>query len=148
MRDFKKRGYNVLFFHSDKMDYNNLIYLPVLRSNYLSRHRLTFTHNERNLNAYYKELISNADLIVLDVSVYDLTFSLEVKDSIISGKPLLALAQDTAVIDERLNKLLDNIIKYKDEGEFRYYVETFVKNYEGKINEGKLDPTLVLGVLN
>ena len=148
MRDMNKRGYNVLFFHSDKIDYNNIVYLPVLRSNYLSNHRLTFTNNDKNINTYYKELISRADLIVLEVSNYDLGFSLEVKDSIISGKPILALAKEDATVDERFVKLLDNIIKYKDENEFRYYVETFVKNYEGKINAGKVDPTLVLGVLN
>jgi hypothetical protein len=148
MRDFKKRGYNVLFFHSDKLDYNNLIYLPVLRSNYLSRHRLTFTNNEKNMNVYYKELINKCDLIVLEISVYDLAFSLEVKDSIISGKPLLVLIQEGVTVDEHFAKLLDNIITYKDENEFRNYVETFVRNYEGKINDGKLDPTLVLGVLN
>ena len=47
------RGLNIYFIHSSKCDYNNLIYLPVLRSNILSHHTLVFSRSEENKDKYY-----------------------------------------------------------------------------------------------
>lgn len=143
-----KRGLKVYFIHSTKIDYNNLIYLPVLRSRELSHHRLVFSQTEDNKDKYYKDLIASADLLVVELTSPDIGFNMELKEAITSKKPILALAQKNIGYDSKYQKLLKNVIGYGNEVEFRYFVETFVKNYDERMNAGKTDPTVVLGVLN
>lgn len=142
------RGLKVYFIHSTKIDYNNLIYLPVLRSKELAHHRLLFAQNEENKDKYYKDLIASADVLVVELTSPDIGFNMELKEAVATKKPILALAQKSIGYDSKYQKLLKNVIGYSNEVEFRYFVETFVKNYETRINAGKTDPTVVLGVLN
>lgn len=144
----KKKGLKVYFVHSDKMDYNNLIYLPVLRSNYLSNHKLIFGKNKANENTYFKDIMDECDLIVVELTNPDVGFNMQLKQALMSKKPILALAQKDIGYDEKYQKLLKNVIGYSTEEEFRYFVETFVKTYDGKIDSGQVDPTVVLGLLN
>ena len=143
-----KKGLKVYFIHSDKINYNDLIYLPVLRSNYLSNHKLIFGKNKANENTYFKDIMDDSDLLVVELTSPDVGFNMQLKQAIISKKPILALAQKDIGYDEKYQKLLKNVIGYSTEEEFRYFVETFVKTYEGKIDDGKVDSTVVLGVLN
>lgn len=144
----KKRGLKVYFIHSDKIDYNKLIYLPVLRSNALSKHKLMFSKSTEYEAKYYKDVIDEADVLVVELTNPDATFNMELKQAIISKKPILALAQKSVGYDVKYQKLLKSVIGYSTEEEFRYFVETFVKTYETRINEGKVDQTVVLGLLN
>lgn len=142
-----KRGLKVYFIHSNKINYNDLIYLPVLRSNYLSNHYLILPESEDNKEKYYKDLISDANLIVIELTNPDVTFNMEVKEAIISKKPILALAQKSIGYDPKYQKLFKNVIGYTGEDEFRYFVEQFVKSYEGRFYNDQVDKTVVLGVL-
>lgn len=144
----KKRGYKIYFIHSDHIDYNELIYLPVLRSNYLSNHTLIFPDSLDNKDKYFKDIIHDADLIVAEMSKPDLTFNMEVKEAVIAKKPILGLANVNNGFDPKYQKLINNIVSYNNEEELRNFVEQFVKSYEGKIINGKLDNTVILGVLN
>ncbi len=137
----------VYFIHSLKMEYNTYIYLPVLRSQVLVKHKLLFAQSEENKNTYYKDLIAKADIVVVDLTNPDMGLNMELKEAITTKKPILALAQTSIGYDQKYQKLLKNIIGYSSEEEFRYFVETFVKNYEDKINDGKVDPTVILGTL-
>lgn len=142
------KSLKVYFIHSSNIDYNNLIYLPVLRSNVLSKHKLIFSKSKDYENIYYKDLISDVDLLIIELTNPDTGFNMELKEAIISKKPILALAQKSIGYDVKYQKLLKNVIGYSTEEEFRYFVETFVKTNESRIDEGKVDPTVVLGVLN
>lgn len=144
----KKRGMKVYFIHSSKSEYNKNLYLPVLRSSYLSNHTLIFSESEENREKYYKDIINDAELLVIELSNPDIGFNMEVKEAIISKKPILALAPKNIGYDPKYQKLFKNVIGYSDENELRYFVETFVKSYEGKLYGGKVDNTVILGVLN
>lgn len=143
-----KRGLKVYFIHSGKSDYNNLIYLPVLRSSILANHTLVFPDSEENKEKYYKDIMDEADVYVIELTSPNAGFNMELKQAIISKKPILALAQKSLGYDEKYQKLLKNVIGYSTEEELRYFVETFVTSYKDKINDGKVDPTLILGVIN
>ena len=119
----KKRIY---FIHSRKIDYNDLIYLPVLRSEVLHTHELMLPESENLKNVYYKDLINDADLIVVELSNPDLGFNMELKQAILSRKPILALANKKIGFDMKYQKLLKNVYGYETEKEFREYVEKFV----------------------
>lgn len=123
----KKRIY---FIHSRKIDYNDLIYLPVLRSKALHTHELMLPESENLKNVYYKDLISDADLIVVELSNPDIGFNMELKQAILSRKPILALANKKIGFDMKYQKLLKNVYGYETEKEFREYVEKFVLKHE------------------
>lgn len=123
----KKRIY---FIHSRKIDYNDLIYLPVLRSEVLHTHELMLPESENLKNVYYKDLISDADLIVVELSNPDIGFNMELKQAILSRKPILALANKKIGFDMKYQKLLKNVYGYETEKEFREYVEKFVLKHE------------------
>lgn len=139
---------NIYFIHSDLSNYNDLIYLPVLSSNILSHHNLMFPNSEENKSIYYKDMINKADIIVVELTTPDLTFNMELKQAIVSGKPILALAQKKLGFDARYQKLLKNVIGYDTKEEFKYFVETFAKTYESGDNLNQKDSTVVLGMLN
>ncbi len=142
------RKLNIYFIHSESSNYNDLIYLPVLSSNILSHHNLLFPESEENKNVFYKDMINKADIIVVELTSPDLTFNMELKQAIVSGKPILALAQKKLGFDARYQKLLKNVIGYETGSELRYFVETFAKTYESGENLNSKDSTVVLGMLN
>ncbi len=144
----KKRGLKIYFIHSAKSDYNKNIYLPVLRSKILANHTLVFPDSEENKERYYKDIMDEADVFVVELTNPDTGFNMELKNAVISKKPILALAKKSIGYEEKYQRLLKNVIGYETEEEIRYFIETFAENYKDKINAGKLDPTLVLGVIN
>ena len=141
-------GLKIYFVHSAKSDFNNLLYLPVLRSKILANHTLVFPDNEANKDIYYKDLMDKCDLYVIELTSPDTGFNMELKHALMSKKPILALAQKSVGYEEKYQKLLKNVIGYTTEEELRYFVETFVENNKDKVHGGIVDPTLVLGVLN
>lgn len=138
----KKRIY---FIHSRKIDYNELIYLPVLRSKVLHNHELMLPESEDLKNEYYKDLINKADLIVVELTNPDIGFNMELKQAILSRKPMLAVANKTIGFDMKYQKLLKNVYGYSNEAEFRELVEKFVAKHQ---NDETVDAgTLVLGTI-
>jgi nucleoside 2-deoxyribosyltransferase len=107
-----------------------------------------FPNSEENKSIYYKDMINKADIIVVELTTPDLTFNMELKQAIVSGKPILALAQKKLGFDARYQKLLKNVIGYDTKEEFKYFVETFAKTYESGDNLNQKDSTVVLGMLN
>ncbi len=144
----EKRGSRVYFVHSSKSDFNNLIYLPVLRSKVLANHTLIFPDSESNNTKYFKDLMETADMFVVELTDPDTGFNLELKNAIMSKKPVLALAQKGIGYDEKYEKLLKNVVGYSNEEELRYFVEKFVETNKDRVINGEVDPTLVLGVID
>lgn len=144
----KKGGLKVYFVHSRRIDYNNDIYLPVLRSNILSKHTLIFPETNANKDTYYKDLMEHADIFIVDLTNPDTGFNMELKEAILLKKPILALAKRSIGYEEKYQKLLKNVIGYDNPQELASYVERFVESYKDKINNGKVDSTVVLGKLN
>lgn len=144
----KKGGLKVYFVHSRRIDFNNDIYLPVLRSNILSKHTLIFPETNANKDTYYKDLMEKADIFIIDLTNPDTGFNMELKEAILLKKPILALAKRSIGYEEKYQKLLKNVIGYDNGQELSSYVERFVESYKDKINNGKVDSTVVLGKLN
>ena len=75
---------SIYFVHSEKIDYNDLIYLPVLRSNYLSQHKLIFPQSDENKDIYFKDLMDKADLFVVELTNPTMGFNMELKHAVLS----------------------------------------------------------------
>ncbi len=144
----EKRGLKIYFIHSAKSDFNKNLYLPALRSRILANHTLIFPDSEANKERYYKDIMDEADVFVAELTNPDTGFNMELKNAIMLKKPILALAQKSLGYEEKYQRLLKNVIGYEKEEEVRYFIETFAENYKDKVNAGKVDPTLILGVIN
>ena len=143
----EKPRLRIYFIHSGSINANELIYLPCLRSEQLSHDELIFSNSKNNKDKYYKDLIDRASVCVAELTQPDMGFNMELKYAIQTNKPILALANKTVGYDAKYDEMLKNIIGYTNEAEFRYYVETFAKNYEGKVYNGEVDSTIVVGIL-
>ncbi len=140
---------NVYFVHSQTHDYNERLYLPLLRSEYLLHHNLIFTTREKNNKKYYKDLMATATLFVVDLTYADGGELLEVKEAVQSRKPTFAVADNSVGYEEKYAKYFNRVIGYSNEEELRHYIEEFVKSFEGRINDrNEVDSTVILGVLN
>ncbi len=140
---------SIYFIHSQTNNYNERLYLPVLRSEYLSHHELIFPTSEKNNKKYFKDLMMTATLFIVDLTYADAGEMMEVKEAITSRKPTFAIADNSVGYEEKYAKYFDRVVGYSNEEELRHYVEEFVKSFEGRVNDrNEVDSTVILGVLN
>jgi hypothetical protein len=137
----------IYFIHSSQVNANETIYLPCLRSEQLSHDKLIFPLSKENNDRYYKDMIDRSNVCVVELTKPDTGLNMELKYAITTKKPILALANKNIGYDAKYDKLLKNVIGYSNEAEFRYYVEAFAKNYEGRVYNGVVDSTIVVGML-
>ena len=143
----EKPKLSIYFIHSSQVNANEVIYLPCLRSEQLSHDKLIFSLSNENKDKYYKDMIDRANVCVVELTKPDAGLNMELKYAITTKKPILALANKAIGYDTKYDKILKNVIGYSNEAEFRYFVETFAKNYEGKVYNGEVDSTVVVGIL-
>ena len=143
----EKPRLRIYFIHASNINANEQIYLPLLRSDQLSHDELIFVGSNNYSDKYYKDLIDRSNVCVVDLSTTDMGLDMELKYAITAKKPILALADKVKGYDAKYDKILKNVIGYSNEAEFRYFVETFAKNYEGKVYNNELDNSVVVGIL-
>ena len=143
----EKPKLRIYFIHSGNINANENIYLPCLRSEQLSHDELIFPLSKNNKDKYFKDMIDRSNVCVVDLTDPDMGLNMELKYAITTRKPVLALAMKEKGYDAKYDKLLKNVIGYSNEAEFRYFVETFAKNYEGKVINNDGENTVILGLL-
>ena len=140
---------SIYFIHSQYSGFNERLYLPMIRSEYLSHHNLIFPTSDKNKNKYYRDLMMTATVFVVDLTYADTGLMMEVKEAITSKKPIFAVADNSVGYEEKFAKYFDRVVGYSSEEELRHYVEEFVKTFEGRVNDrNEVDSTVILGVLN
>ena len=137
----------IYFIHSSQVNANELIYLPVLRSDQLAHDKLIFPLSKENKDKYYKDMIDRCNVCVVDLTKPDTGLNMELKYAISTQKPILALANKALGYDAKYDKILKNVIGYNNEEDFRYFVEKFASNYEGKVYNGNIDSSVIVGIL-
>jgi len=143
------QGMSIYLIHSQADGYNERLYLPVLRSEYLSHHNLIFPTSEKNNKRYFKDLMQEATIFIADLTYADAGEMMEVKEAITSRKPIFAIADNNVGYEEKYAKYFDRVVGYSNEEELRHYIEEFVKSFEGRVNDrNEVDSTIILGVLN
>ena len=68
----EKPRLKIYFIHSSNSDFNERIYLPVLRSEQLSHDELLFSSSEENKDKYYKDMIDRSNVCVVDLTDSDI----------------------------------------------------------------------------
>ena len=118
---------NIYFMHSNKFDYENLIYKKVLSSSVCLMQNVILPYSDNNKTKYAKDLIKNADLVIVDLYKPSFGLSLELKWlSKIKDKKILFLSQDN-MIPKKYQKIVTDLTKYDENNTYIKIIEDFIK---------------------
>lgn len=117
---------NIYFMHSNKFDYENLIYKKVLSSSVCLMQNVILPYSDNNKTKYAKDLIKNADLVIVDLYKPSLGLSLELRWlSKIKDKKVLFLSQDN-IIPKKYQKIVTDFTKYDENNTYIKLIEDFI----------------------
>lgn len=117
---------NIYFMHSNKFDYENLIYKKVLSSSVCLSQNFILPYSNNNKTKYAKDLIKNADLVIVDLYKPSFGLSLELKWlSKLKDKKILFLSQDN-IIPKKYQKLVTDLTKYDESNTYIKLIEEFI----------------------
>ena len=112
--------------HSNKFDYENLIYKKVLSSSVCLSQNFILPYSNNNKTKYAKDLIKNADLVIVDLYKPSFGLSLELKWlSKLKDKKILFLSQDN-IIPKKYQKLVTDLTKYDENNTYIKLIEEFI----------------------
>lgn len=138
---------NIYFMHSNKFDYENLIYKKVLSSSVCLSQNFILPYSDNNKTKYAKDLIKNADLVIVDLYKPSFGLSLELKWlSKIKDKKILFLSQDN-IIPKKYQKLVTDLTKYDENNTYIKLIEDFI-NKELEIRSKVKDNVYTIGEIN
>ena len=130
---------NIYFMHSNKFDYENLIYKKVLSSSVCLMQNVILPYSDNNKTKYAKDLIKNADLVIVDLYKPSFGLSLELRWlSKIKDKKVLFLSQDN-MIPKKYQKIVTDFTKYDENNTYIKLIEDFINkelDRRSKINGG------------
>lgn len=130
---------NIYFMHSNKFDYENLIYKKVLNSSVCLMQNVILPYSDNNKTKYAKDLIKNADLVIVDLYKPSFGLSLELRWlSKIKDKKVLFLSQDN-MIPKKYQKIVTDFTKYDENNTYIKLIEDFINkelDRRSKINGG------------
>ena len=117
---------NIYFMHSNKFDYENLIYKKVLSSSVCLMQNVILPYSDNNKTKYAKDLIKSADLVIVDLYKPSFGLSLELRWlSKIKDKKVLFLSQDN-MIPKKYQKIVTNLTKYDENNTYIKLIEYFI----------------------
>ena len=138
---------NIYFMHSNKFDYENLIYKKVLSSSVCLSQNFILPYSDNNKTKYAKDLIKNADLVIVDLYKPSFGLSLELKWlSKIKDKKILFLSQDN-MIPKKYQKLVTDLTKYDENNSYIKLIEDFI-NKELEIRSKVKDNVYTIGEIS
>lgn len=138
---------NIYFMHSNKFDYENLIYKKVLSSSVCLSQNFILPYSDNNKTKYAKDLIKNADLVIVDLYKPSFGLSLELRWlSKIKDKKVLFLSQDN-MIPKKYRKFVTDLTKYDENNTYIKLIEDFI-NKELEIRSKVKDNVYTIGEIN
>ena len=138
---------NIYFMHSNKFDYENLIYKKVLSSSVCLSQNFILPYSNNNKTKYAKDLIKNADLVIVDLYKPSFGLSLELRWlSKIKDKKVLFLSQDN-MIPKKYQKFVTDLTKYDENNTYIKLIEDFI-NKELEIRSKVKDNVYTIGEIN
>ena len=138
------RRLNIYFMHSEKFDYNNLLYKKVLSSSVCLNHNLILPMAKEFQESYRKDLLNKADIVVAEVSNPSFGLGLELKWLLKEEKPKLFLSLNNE-IPKKYQKYVSNI-KETDETTYLKAIEDFILEHAKEVKDYG-DTSVTLGEL-
>ncbi len=120
----------VYIMHSEKGDYKNNIYKPLLEIGLMKDYFLILPLSERFKATYIKDLMLDSDLIICDLSNYNIFLKYEIKMAKKLNKNIYYFINDK---DKKINKFKDIQLNiYNDSKDFSNKVKLFLDGLDRK----------------
>lgn len=135
----------IYIMHSEKNDYKNEIYKPLLEKGLMKDFFLILPLSEKFKGTYIKELMMDSDIIICDLTKFNFLANFELKTAKKLERPIYYYIKSD---DKNINKYKDeNIIIYKDKEEFSNKVSELLYSLNKKDLILKRDNIYCLGKL-
>ena len=132
----------VYFIHSVKIDYQTLLYRPILSSPVCLAHELILPLSPNYKERYVKELHEEADVIVAEVSDPNFALKLELKWAVATNKPIKYISLSNN-IPSKYKKLVPNIEQFTNDRSIVKIIEDFISEQANVVKQA--DTTVILG---
>ena len=127
------RRLNIYFMHSTKFDYNNLLYKEILSSAVCLNHNLILPMSKEFKEVYRKDLITKADIIIIELSNPTIGLGLELKWLKKENKPKLFLSLNNE-IPKQYKKYITNF-KVTSKNTYLNKIEDFILEHANDVKE-------------
>lgn len=121
---------NVYIMHSDKVDYKNNIYKPLLKLGLMKDYFLILPMSENFKSTYIKELLNKSDVVICDLSKCNIFLSFEIKNAVKLNKKIYYLISSS---DKKIKKYKNiDLISYSDSGDYANKVKSILDSLNKK----------------
>ena len=100
--------------HSSKYDYISKIYNPIKDSNLIQSNTFFLPHEDKNKIVNTKDIISNYDLVIAEVSLPATGQGIELGWADYAKTPILCIYEKGAKISSSLKFITNEFIEYED----------------------------------
>ena len=118
----------VYIMHSEKIDYKEEIYKPLLEKGLMNDYFLILPLSEKYKASYIKELLTDSDLVICDLTSFNFFANLELK----AAKKLNKTIYYFINTNDKLLKKYKEVNVYKDKEEFSKLVKTLLDSLNKK----------------
>lgn len=116
--------------HSDKVDYKNNIYKPLLELGLMKDYFLILPMSENFKSTYIKELLNKSDVVICDLSKSNIFLSFEIKNAVKLNKKIYYLISSN---DKKIKKYKNiDLISYSDSGDYANKVKSILDSLNKK----------------
>ena len=131
--------------HSEKIDYKNEIYKPLLELGLMNDYYLILPLSEKYKADYIKELLSNSDIIICDLTKFNFLANVELNTAKKLNKTIYYFINSK---DKSIKKYKDiNLIMYNDKRDYSNKVKNILDSLNKKELFLKRDNIYCLGKL-
>lgn len=137
---------NVYIMHSDKVDYKNNIYKPLLKLGLMKDYFLILPMSENFKSTYIKELLNKSDVVICDLSKSNIFLSFEIKNAVKLNKKIYYLISSN---DKKIKKYKNiDLISYSDSEDYANKVKSILDSLNKKELLLNRDNIYTLGKVN
>lgn len=134
----------VYIMHSDKIDYVNEIYRPLLKLKLMTKYYLILPLTDKYKNMYVKELYNGSDVIICDLTKSNIFLKIELKMVKKLKKPIYYFINSK---DKNIKKY-KNVYIYNNKEEFSNMVKVLLDKIDKKSLLLKRENIYCLGKIN
>lgn len=132
--------------HSDKVDYKNNIYKPLLKLGLMKDYFLILPMSENFKTTYIKELLNKSDVVICDLSKSNIFLSFEIKNAVKLNKKIYYLISSS---DKKIKKYKSiDLISYSNSEDYANKVKSILDSLNKKELLLNRDNIYTLGKVN
>jgi len=112
--------------HSNKWDYQEKLYNPIKTSNLIEKYEFIFPHDEKEKNIHSKEIITESDLVIAEVSLPATGMGIELGWAEDRNVPILCISEEGYHVTNALKFITSNFITYQSSEDMIKKIKEFL----------------------